>query len=384
MKILVTGGPVHAHLDSIKIITNAFRGGRMLGLALELQALGCEVVYLTAEHMKSEVQKTFRNLAVWKRPEILMHKGFLDYEEQILTLTASLEFDAIVLGAAVANLVPVNPWPGKFPSHTYKPGDTLDIKFMVAPRVIDQVKRHAPKTKLFGFKLLDGAPEEELVEAAYDIVLASGAVAVFANDRQNLDHKLAVTKERSVIPLEPDELAKFIKECAEDEYYQTLEVGQLPLTMLPSMQAAVERCTELLQRYEDKFAKTYGKNEYVFGTVATRLLGSPLTFLTTKRGKTKGTRWWTHVVSVDHEKRCVHVVGPKATLNAPLLHWLFKHNEQLQSIVHFHGEAPETTTSVPWYPPGTVRDSQRLPELAGEPGFRIRHHGVFLLFEDGQ
>ena len=36
-KILVTGGPVHANLDSVKIITNRFTGARMFALAKSLK-----------------------------------------------------------------------------------------------------------------------------------------------------------------------------------------------------------------------------------------------------------------------------------------------------------------------------------------------------------
>lgn len=39
-KILITGGPVHANLDAVKIITNRFRGGRMVDLAIKLGERG--------------------------------------------------------------------------------------------------------------------------------------------------------------------------------------------------------------------------------------------------------------------------------------------------------------------------------------------------------
>jgi phosphopantothenoylcysteine synthetase/decarboxylase len=35
MKILITGGPVHAYLDPVKIITNKFKGGLMAELDKE-------------------------------------------------------------------------------------------------------------------------------------------------------------------------------------------------------------------------------------------------------------------------------------------------------------------------------------------------------------
>jgi hypothetical protein len=35
MRILITGGPVHAYLDAVKIITNKFKGGLMAELGKE-------------------------------------------------------------------------------------------------------------------------------------------------------------------------------------------------------------------------------------------------------------------------------------------------------------------------------------------------------------
>ena len=35
-RILVTGGPVHAFLDDVKIITNSFKGGLMARLVTDL------------------------------------------------------------------------------------------------------------------------------------------------------------------------------------------------------------------------------------------------------------------------------------------------------------------------------------------------------------
>ena len=40
MKILITGGPVHAKLDAVKIITNTFKGGLMAELGKVLRLHG--------------------------------------------------------------------------------------------------------------------------------------------------------------------------------------------------------------------------------------------------------------------------------------------------------------------------------------------------------
>jgi hypothetical protein len=396
MKILVTGGPVHGYLDSIKIITNRFRGGRMLALAHTLERnYDCEVTYLNSKHIElpdfGDVGPPLYD--VWR------HDGFDDYY-RIVTETAH-EFDAVVLGAAVANLLPAKPFEGKFPSHDYKVGDIIPIDFCIAPRVIDQIKNVAPKTKLFGFKLFDG-PYEELIEAAYDIVLESRAVAVFANFPHSLDIKWAVTKEhgeRSIYNL--DSLAKFIYTCTKDVYYKTklIPFNQDELLSYisnnPRHREALDRCMSVRSAYSDKFQKKFGKKEYVFGTIAGRVRKNALSgvlcgtksgghmvdgvsFITTERGK-KDMNSWAYVDGVDHKNHIVDVFGKKATLNAPLLSFLFGIQPRCETIVHYHGTHPDLKPDLfdPWAPPGTVRDSRRHKMSS----FGIEDHGVFLMLD---
>ena len=72
-KILVTGGPVHAYLDSVKIITNRFKGGLMADLADNLSGL-TEVTYLSPAKLGSVLPKNqFKNI------NLIEHKGFEDY-----------------------------------------------------------------------------------------------------------------------------------------------------------------------------------------------------------------------------------------------------------------------------------------------------------------
>jgi hypothetical protein len=365
MRFLVTGGPVHAHLDDVKIITNKFRGGRMEALATGLAGFGHDVIYLTARHTPPS-SNTFAT--VW------LHDGFDDYLAKILK-AGELGIDAFVLGAAVANLVPISPWKGKFPSHQYKPGDRVDIPFMVAPRIINDIRRKFPESKLFGFKLLSGAPYSELIEAAHEVALDSRATAVFANDAKDLDRKYAVTKDMVVQPLAADDLPKFIVDYTWDTYYRT-EPCQ---ASWDGMDAAIGRAERLVARFADRF-QPVGARGLVFGTVACRIPGSgSLAFVTTRRGKTEIGGGWEAVSAVYHENMVVQASG-KASLNAPLLHWIFAHVPETEAIVHYHqAECPELHR-LSYFPPGTARDSQR--EVRGS--FSIQGHGAFLLFGEDE
>ena len=376
-KILITGGAVGAHLDSVKIITNRFKGGRMAELADVIGAMSkqkAKITYLTSKGscVPSGIEIT-----------VVYHNGFDDYRKKVLELAPKM--DAVILGAAVCNLIPLKPWKGKFPSHNYKVGDVIPIDFTIAPRVIDEVRKVAPKTKLFGFKLLQGVKHEELIDAAYEIVLSSGAVCVFANDASDLDVKYSVTKERGVIELyipksyPVHDFYEFLWNAINDKYYSTVNAC-VPIVL--NYKPAELQMNRILKKYASKFQKKYGKEKYVFGTVAVRIGNGPM-FITTVRGK-KDLSNKTVVCKVDNRKRKVYVAGEKATLNAPLFYNIFNNKEfkHVKAIVHYH----EFLKDVYWRkyaPPGTVRDSVTKLDPK-HTTFQIQGHGMFELLTEGE
>lgn len=357
-KILVTGGPVHAHLDAVKVITNRFKGGLMCQLAEALTDYDVDVTYLCAPSVGAQIPETNGKIT------IVTHKGFEDYRDKVIGFAPTM--DGVILGAAVANLIPVKPWEGKFPSHNYSPGDVIPIDFTIAPRVIDEVKEAAPKTHLFGFKLLDHADHEELIRAAYAQVLEAKATAVFANDTAYLEQKYAVTKERGVHPLGQQDLAAWIWEMLNDVYYSSTFSAELS-----TPNEEVIRVKALIDQYHDKFRPN--ESGLIFGTVAVRY---GMGFVTTGRGK-RELDSIAFVIEVDHDRKQV-VVGSKnkASLNAPLLERIFVHNPFVDHIVHYH-EQVEGLPTYPYAPPGTVRDSRRSTLTS----FNIEAHGCMLLFD---
>lgn len=277
------------------------------------------------------------------------------------------QMDAVILGAAVANLIPKEPYPGKFPSHNYNPGNVINIPFTIAPRIIDQVKSVAPNTVLFGFKLLSGVPHEELVRVAYDVVLESRATAIFANDTTDLSKKYAVTKERSEIPLDVSEYAGFIVDAINDKYYRTEFCEPQPVSP-----EALDEFETYKRCYADKFTEIHG-GQYLFGTIAVRTQHG---FLTAARGK-RELEETVQVMGVSDD--CIVTVagiGRKATLNAPLLDHILNIVPKTHAIVHYH-QQEATLPTLPYAFPGTVRDSKR--DIRGS--FNIAHHGAFLLFD---
>jgi hypothetical protein len=315
---------------------------------------------------------------------VIYHNGFEDYRKKVLELAP--KHDAVILGAAVCNLIPKKPWKKKFPSHNYKPGDRIPIDFTIAPRVIDEVKKVAPKVKLFGFKLLQGVPHKELIQAAYDILLESKATAVFANDANDLSTRYAITREGGEIKFDPDRvqygIVEFITKCMSDKYYST--VTNPADFDVADYHWSKTKISNLAKKYKSKFSKQYGKEKYRFGTIAVRL-GHDDSFITTGRGK-KEMDELVLVEKVDHRKRKVYATE-KATLNAPLLHRIFRNREDIKAIVHYHNQYEDCEEKVMWSayaPSGTIRDASLADAL--DPScmkFYIEGHGTFELLTHG-
>jgi phosphopantothenate-cysteine ligase len=56
------------------------------------------------------------------------------------------------------------------------------FKLSLTPKVIGEIKKTSPETKLFGFKLLDGVPYEELIDVATRLREKNQADYIIAND----------------------------------------------------------------------------------------------------------------------------------------------------------------------------------------------------------
>ncbi len=386
-KVLITGGPVHAYLDDVKIITNRFKGGLMVDLVGEFVKHSeqdiedderIQITYICSKNARQPWWDEYLGGEGTPYCKVVHHNGIYDYMDKVLELAPQM--DAVVLGAAVANLIPKNKIKGKFPSHNYKVGDTISLEFTIAPRVIDKIKEVAPRTHLFGFKLLSNVAHNELINTAYGVLLESRATAVFANDAKNISQRYAVTKEKGVHPLSNNqELAQWIIEMINDEYYRTITGPYSEIDDFNEFTEVVDRFKKVIhviEKFKSYFTKV--ENNLLLGCVAVREKGER--FITTGRGKDEASIL-SIVKKVDHDKKIVYTEGKnKATLNAPLLDQIFFHHPDVDHIVHHHEEYHDIPT-LDYAPPGTVRDSIR-PEIGKICTFNIKEHGCFLSFDE--
>jgi hypothetical protein len=204
--------------------------------------------------------------------------------------------------------------------------------------------------------------------------LAGRCSTVFANDRSDLNQVFAVTKERGVHPMERDDIASWVVGMLQDKYYRTEFGPPIPVHSGDEerpFRLAQQKFSRLLSRFASSFLPS--KEGLVFGCVATRMAKG---FITTARGK-KDLLSTVLVNHVDHNQRVVNVSGNvKATLNAPLLDWIFLQHPRVYAIVHYH-EVMDRFPIHEYAPPGTAGDSMR--DIRGS--FNIEHHGCYLLLD---
>lgn len=179
-----------------------------------------------------------------------------------------------------------------------------------------------------------------------------------------------LTKEKSLFEINNEQ--QFINEFEQDIYYKTIISNQNIIVNENDLKIY----KEYIQKYKDIMLKNIYGDKYIFGSVAVKAENG---FITTIRGK-ENLNDYTIVNSVDHTNHTLNVTNKKATLNAPLLDYLFK-NDKVKVIVHINHEFDDKLLYYDYAFPGTVRDSIR----DNKSSFNIEHHGVIYLFDkDGK
>lgn len=367
-KVVISCGPIPARLDSVKFLTNRFKGGLAFRTANYLVKKGHKVTIVAWRFTE------IPNHLVTSAAEIILVNDVLEYYQWFAANAKN--YDAFVMAAAVANLTPVHPWEGKFPSHNYKPGDEFDIKFTIAPRAIDIIKTMNPRACLIGYKLFDAKTDEELVDIARHTQADAKANIIFANNPKDAKvRKLAVTADNSVIPCTFDEHLELMNRAIMAEYFKT-EVS--PLTAEEQGSPEVQLAFAIVECFEHTFNG--------FGTVA--IPAGKYGFATTARGHKSGP---VLVRKISPGTKTIRASG-KATLNAAAMGIVLK--KGLMSI-HRHDDDPNGNPDAldplnTFYPekyvfPGTVEEVLIVREAYQKfnAGIKFPYHG-YIRFEDIQ
>jgi len=171
-RVLVTAGPTRAYIDAVRYIANSSSGAMGRAVAEAFLGAGWEVSYLYGEGALRP------RLAHGDR---LIERCVGQLSELAPTLSdelAARPADMVVHAMAVLDYAPEDAFPGKLDSDA----ETLTLRLVRTPKMVDLIREAAPRALLVPFKLGAGWPESRLVEEAASLARRYKAAFVVAND----------------------------------------------------------------------------------------------------------------------------------------------------------------------------------------------------------
>ncbi len=176
-KILVTGGATPVKIDSIRRITNIFKGSLGKRIALDLYHRGADVTFLVHD-------------GGVETPVYLRTKRHDDFEEYVQNVFSELQrgYDVSIFSAAVADYKPEKVAEGKISSQ----GALKEIKLEETIKVIKAVREKYPELYMATFKFEDGVSQEELLSLArkrlekYQVVVANRKQEMLESHRAHI------------------------------------------------------------------------------------------------------------------------------------------------------------------------------------------------------
>jgi hypothetical protein len=384
-RVLVTAGTVYGRLDDNKLVGNRIRGIWATKFACWLLSQGYHVTLLLPDTFdKASLEKTVRETppvryvpGEFPTFEVLYQNGYESYAEHCYALAPQV--DAAVMAAAVVNWIPQSPIKGKMATEGYEEGDVINIPFYLAPRVIDRMRKLNPKLTLIGCKMTAGASREDLLKAAYHTLLKGHCNVVVANDLSDLKVKTLVYPDgRQKVTESFGAMYSELRSVIDDKFYRTESQPSPIIVDEDRLESAKKLFDHVCTCYRDRFMKRPDGQDRVFGSVAVRIDDRSVLVSPREKGTLFASKDAVIVTGVDRVRHVVQTLdGQKATLNAPLLlSVLAKYGEV--AVVHLH-EEPRQFVTLPYAPPGSVRDNDRdLPDL--DIPFNLEGHGcVFTL-----
>ena len=384
MKVLITAGTVYGKLDDNKLVGNRIRGIWATKFGQYLINYGHEVTLLVPDTFDLKSINEYISDPSGDNFTLVKHDGYFAYAERCYELAPKM--DAAVMAAAVVNWIPAEPIKGKMKTEGYAEGDVIQIPFMLAPRVIDRMRKLNPKLTLVGCKMTSGSPPVETLRAAYGTLLKAHCNVVVANDLSDLKKKMLVYPDGHGLQYRADadvcigdvkgfqQMYGDLNALLNDKFYRTEAETKNKSMADRNIDYACMQFDLLCDQYRERFKKRpEGPDgaERVFGSLAVRIDADHVLMSPREKGGMFGSTNAVIVTRADPKEQVVFTVrGHKATLNAPLLLRVmdaFKAN----AVVHLHEEKPEWP-SYPYAPPGTARDNDR---LFTERAFNIEGHG---------
>lgn len=149
LKVLVTAGPTHEHIDDVKYITTPSSGLTGYYFAREAAARGAQATLVAGPGVRAE--GPFKTLRVTSVLE--MYKSVAE---------SAGNYDVFIFAAAPLDFYVEGKTAGKIDSSLKE----VAIKLLQAPKIAADVKKANPRAFVVGFKAEHGVPEQELIAKA--------------------------------------------------------------------------------------------------------------------------------------------------------------------------------------------------------------------------
>ncbi|MCO4761965.1 MAG: hypothetical protein KC502_10705 [Myxococcales bacterium] len=205
--VLITAGGTREPIDDVRHIANVASGQLPQHMAEHWLSLGATVHYiagpgarvpgqvapqlnvhgLSAAALKQRLQAiaaaASERHARCAAGSLVIHPidTAADAALKVRSVAATWSPDIAACAMAVADYSPEKT-AGKLSSRPNGTAQTLTLELFPTAKVIDEVKRASPSTRLLGFKLLSGATEAQHIAAARLLAERAGAQWVFGND----------------------------------------------------------------------------------------------------------------------------------------------------------------------------------------------------------
>jgi phosphopantothenoylcysteine synthetase/decarboxylase len=190
--VLITAGGTQEPIDGVRVITNSSTGATGAALAEAFAQAGFSVTLLRAKN--SVAPQENNNNTITERLFVTVD----DLDAACRELLGANRFDLVIHAAAVSDFIVeaittggkrhAAPFLGKIHS-----SDKLTIDLVPGKKILPMLKSYSANLsiKLVGFKLTDGASEDE-IKTAVEKVLTAGADLVVQNDKKTMHHTRAV------------------------------------------------------------------------------------------------------------------------------------------------------------------------------------------------
>ncbi len=165
-QILVTAGPTPGKIDSVRLVTNRFRGRLGIEIADEAYMRGADVRLILGPG----------DIDAPAYIDTILIRDFYEYHSRVLEVLSRDPIEIAIFSASVADHIPKEVFDGKIPSH-----DVFEsIELKQTPKVIKEVRRKFPDLFMVTFKYEEKVSREELKEIArrrvgegYQLVVAN-------------------------------------------------------------------------------------------------------------------------------------------------------------------------------------------------------------------